>query len=245
MSQPRSAMAALREDKPAAGDVGGALIPDSLTDKVFDRLIEAIEKGDLPLGSRIREAALARQFGISRGPLREALRRLEGRKLVKHSQNLGVRICALSLEDVIEIFQIREVLEGIACRLATEKMSQRELDDLAKLLEKHQTQILRQRGEAYFQRAGDLDFHFRIAKSCGNRRLIDLLCDELYYLVRIHRYRSSVRPGRSLKALEEHQAIVEAMRSRDAERAEQLMRTHVGRATLGLQSELESQRAKV
>jgi DNA-binding GntR family transcriptional regulator len=228
------------DDIPPSGKVGVTLTAESLSDKVFDCLIKAIETGELPLGSRIREATLARQFGISRGPLREALRRLEGRKLVKHSQNLGVRICPLSINDVVEIFQIREVLEGAACRLATEAMSQAELDGLARLLEKHQSQIQRQRGEAYFQRAGDLDFHFCIAQGSRNKRLIELLCDELYYLVRIHRYRSSVRPGRSFKALEEHQTIVEAMRSRDSQRAELLMRAHIGRVTLSLQSQTET-----
>jgi DNA-binding GntR family transcriptional regulator len=225
----------------AMGDFGGALTADSLAAKAFDRLIEAIEKGEIALGSRIREAPLARQLGISRGPLREALRRLEGRKLVEHSPNLGVRIIGLSLSDVIEIFQMREVLEGAACRLAAERMSNRELDELAKLLEKHQTQITKQRGEAYFQRAGDLDFHFRIAQGSGNRRLVQMLCDELYYLVRIHRYRSSFRPGRSFKALEEHHAIVEAMRNRDPARAEELMRAHIGGATRGLTEEFKTQ----
>jgi DNA-binding GntR family transcriptional regulator len=218
-------------------EIGTLLNAESLTEKVFVRLMEAIEKGELPPGSRIREAALARQFGISRGPLREALRRLEGRKLVQHSQNLGVSVRSLSLDDMIEIFQIREVLEGTACRLAAEAMSDKEIDGLLELLNKHRAQIQRQRGEAYFQRAGDLDFHFRIAQGSRNKRLAELLCDELYYPVRIHRYRSSVRPGRAFKALEEHEAIVEAMRDRDAPRAEELMRAHIKRATTGLESD--------
>jgi len=218
-------------------EIGTALNAESLTEKVFVRLTEAIEKGELPPGSRIREAVLARQFGISRGPLREALRRLEGRKLVQHSQNLGVSVRPLSLEDMIEVFQVREALEGTACRLATEAMSNKEIDGLFDLLKKHREQIQRQRGEAYFQRAGDLDFHFRIAQGSRNKRLAELLCDELYHPVRIHRYRSSVRPGRAFKALEEHEAIVEAMRDRDAQLAEVLMRAHIKRATNGLQSE--------
>src|SRR5258708_4487961 len=97
----------------------GPLAAESLSDKVFERLMEAIEKGELPFGSRIREASLARELGISRGPLREALRRLEGRKLVKHTPNLGVRVCDLSKSDIIEVFEMREALEGTACRLAT------------------------------------------------------------------------------------------------------------------------------
>lgn len=220
-----------------ADEIGTVLRAESLADKVFDRLMEAIEKGELPPGSRIREAALARQYGISRGPLREALRRLEGRKLVKHNLNLGVTVCSLSLEDIIQVFQNREALEGMACRLATERMSEAELDELEELLDKHRAQIQKQRGEAYFQRSGDRDFHFRIAQACGNPRLTQMLCDELYYFIRIHRYRSSVRPGRAPRALQEHQGIVAAMRARDADRAEALMRAHIRRATDGLRLE--------
>jgi DNA-binding GntR family transcriptional regulator len=213
---------------------------ESLTDKVFDRLLEAIEKGELPLGSRIREAVLARQFAISRGPLREALRRLEGRKLVKHTPNLGVRICSLSHDDIRQIFQIREALEGMACRLATEAMSMEEIDGLYALLEQHRAQTELKRGRSYYQRAGDLDIHYRIAQGSRNPRLVELLCDELYYFVRIHRYRSSERSGRAARAFDEHRAILDAMRARDADRAETLMRTHIRRATENLRQEVES-----
>jgi DNA-binding GntR family transcriptional regulator len=221
-------------------ETGPPLSAESLTEKVFMWLTEAIEKGDLAPGERIREATLARRFGISRGPLREALRRLEGRKLVQHSQNLGVTVRPLSLSDIVEVFEIRESLEGTACRLATAAMSNDEIEGLLELLRKHRKHIQRHKGEAYFQRAGDLDFHFRIAKGSGNKRLAELLCDELYYPVRIHRYRSSIRPGRAFKALEEHEAIVEAMRDRDAHLAEVLMRAHIRRATNSLRQDFEN-----
>ncbi len=220
--------------------VKAPLAAESLADKVFERLMEAIEKGELPLGSRIREAALARELGISRGPLREALRRLEGRRLVKHTPNLGVRICELTGADILEVFQMREALEGMACRLATENMSDAEIEDLTALLKQHETQSELRRGQAYYQRAGELDLHFRIAQGSGNRRLVDLLCGELYYFVRIHRFRSSERPGRAVKALSEHRAIIDAMRDRDADRAEALMRAHVRRATENLRGKAQA-----
>jgi DNA-binding GntR family transcriptional regulator len=220
--------------------IGPALSAESLTEKVFAWLTEAIEKGELAPGTRIREATLARRLGISRGPLREALRRLEGRKLVQHSQNFGVSVRPLSLKDIIEVFEVRESLEGTACRLATHAMSSAEIESLFELLRKHRAQIQRHKGEAYFQRAGDLDFHYRIAKGSGNKRLAELLCDELYYPVRIHRYRSSARPGRAFKALEEHESIVKAMRDGDADLAEVLMRAHIRRVTNGLRQDLEN-----
>lgn len=204
-----------------------SVVAQSLSDKVVDVLIEAIERGELPPGSRIREASIARQLGISRGPLREALSRLAGRKLVEYTPNLGMRVVVTSHEDIREIFQIREVLEGAATRLATEKMTDSELQELAALLEKHRHGQELQDGSAYYQRAGDLDFHFRIAQASGNGRLVDLLCRDLYHFLRIHRFRASSSPGRAAIAFEEHKAIVAAMMARDADLAETLMRRHI------------------
>ena len=88
--------------------LNASLIAESLADKVLSIITEAIEKGELPPGSRIREATLARQLGISRGPLREALARLEGRRILEYTPNFGMRVATVSLKDVIEIFQMRE-----------------------------------------------------------------------------------------------------------------------------------------
>jgi DNA-binding GntR family transcriptional regulator len=204
-----------------------SVVAQSLSDKVVDVLIEAIERGELPPGSRIREASIARQLGISRGPLREALSRLAGRKLVEYTPNLGMRVVVTSTDDIREIFQIREVLEGAATRLATENMSDKDLKELADLLERHRHGPELQDGSAYYQRAGDLDFHFRIAQASNNGRLVDLLCRDLYHFLRIHRFRASLSPGRAAIAFEEHKAIVAAMTGRDAELAETLMRRHI------------------
>lgn len=205
---------------------------DTLSGKIAEKLTEAIERGELPLGSRIQEASLARQMGISRGPLREALRLLEGRKLVTRTPNFGARVCALSDGDIIEMFQIRESLEGTACRLATERMTPEVLAELDELLLLHEKQI--GEGTSYYQTSGDLDFHFRIARASGNARLEHLLCEELYYFIRIHRYRSSAMPGRAHKALSDHRAIVKAMREGKGEKAETLMRAHIRTATENL-----------
>lgn len=214
-----------------------SVVAQSLSDKVEDVLIEAIERGELPPGSRIREASIARQLGISRGPLREALSRLAGRKLVEYTPNLGMRVVVTSNEDIREIFQIREVLEGAATRLATEKMTDSDLKELSDLLERHQRGQELQDGSAYYQRAGDLDFHFRIAKASGNGRLVDLLCRDLYHFLRIHRFRASSSPGRAAIAFDEHKAIVAAMIARDADLAETLMRRHIRGALERLSNE--------
>ena len=202
----------------------------TLADQAFDQIVTAIVRGDLAPGERLSESSLAKTFGISRGPLREAIRRLEGRKLVQRTPHIGARVVSLTTDDLVEIFFVREALEGMACRLATERMSDGELDDLAARLAAHESSADLSAGVGYFQEAGAGDFHFVVARGSRNTKLIELLCEELYYLMRVYRFRSSVRPGRARKALVEHQHILEAMRARDPHRAEALMRAHVAEA---------------
>ncbi len=206
----------------------------TLADQAFDKIVTAIVKGDLAPGSRLSEALLARTFGISRGPLREAIRRLEGRKLVSRTPHIGAHVVSLSADDLIEIFFVREALEGMACRLATERMSDTEMDDLAARLAEHERNPDLSAGEGYFQEAGDQDFHFLVARGAKSEKLFELLCEELYYLMRVYRFRSSVRPGRAHEALVEHQDIMAAMRARDADQAERLMRAHIAEARKNL-----------
>jgi DNA-binding GntR family transcriptional regulator len=220
--------------------LNSALVAESLADKVLNLLVEAIERGDLPPGSRIREAALARKLGISRGPLREALARLEGRRVLQYTPNLGMRVATVSLKDIIEIFQMREALEGVACKLAAQNMSDAELAELSALLEEHYSDSELREGSAYYQRAGDLDFHYRIALGSKNERLVEILCEDFYHFLRIHRFRSSASRGRASQAFNEHKAILQAMRDRDADKAEALMRQHIRTA---LQNLIESEPA--
>ncbi len=210
----------------------------TLADQAFEKIVTAIVRGDLPQGSRISEALLARTFGISRGPLREATRRLEGRKLVTRTPNIGAHVVSLTADDLVEIFYVREALEGMACRLATERMSGKEIDVLSSKLHEHGRSPDLVAGKGYFQEAGDQDFHYLVAIGSKSDKLIELLCEELYYLMRVYRFRSSVRPGRAQEALVEHQNILAAMRARDAGQAETLMRAHIAKARLILSSDV-------
>lgn len=199
----------------------------TLADRAFEWLEEAIIKGDYPPEMRLDEASLAEAFGISRGPVREAIRRLEGKRLVERVAHSGVRVAKRSPADLIEILIVREALEGMACRLAAERISESALDYLEDLLERHASETDLQLGRHYFQRPGDYDFHFRIIQESGNRRLIEMLCEDLYHLLRVYRYRSSMRRGRALEALDEHRNILAAMRARDPDLAEKHMRAHL------------------
>ncbi|MCU7875379.1 MAG: GntR family transcriptional regulator [Candidatus Thiodiazotropha sp. (ex Lucinoma borealis)] len=199
----------------------------TLTDRLFDTLQRAIVEGEIAPGSKISEPELARQHGVSRGSLREAIGRLEARKLVERKPNIGARVVTLSYEQLIEIFQIREALEGMAARLAAQSMSDQEIEELQVLLEEHGQQIEEQQGQAYFQKQGDLDFHYRIVQGSKNHHLIGLLCDDLYHLLRMYRYQFGMRSRRSSQAYDEHHYLLNAIVARDPEMAELLMRQHI------------------
>src|SRR5947207_4933568 len=123
----------------------------SLVDVLAERIEAAIVSGDLQPGSKIREQTLAASLGVSRGPLREAIRRLEGRKLLQRTPNIGVSVAAMSPSDLYEVLQLREVLEGLACALAAKNMTDQELEALSELLEQHQQQRSVQEGTGYYQ----------------------------------------------------------------------------------------------
>lgn len=207
----------------------------TLSDQALERITELIIRGDLEPGSRVQEAVLARQLGISRGPLREAIRRLEGRGLLVRVPHVGVKVANPSLEEIIDLYMIREVLEGLACRLAAERLSEPELKRLRSVLFDHSAHDDVKAGTGYYQSPGDQDFHFQIIEGSRQARLIETLLGDLYQQLRIFRYRSSVNPGRARIAYEEHLKILEALESRNGEMAEHYMREHLRQARQSLQ----------
>jgi DNA-binding GntR family transcriptional regulator len=210
----------------------------SLVDAIAERVEAAIISGELAPGSKLSEQALAKSLGVSRGPFREAIRRLEGRKLVQRTPNIGVRVAALSVADLSDILAIREALEGLACGLAAVRMTDEEITLLKSLLKEHGSRKSIQTGTGYYQESKDFDFHFRIVKGSQNDRLIQMLCGDLYDLLRVYRYKSSTLQGRAKKAFEEHQQIVAALIKRDPELAEQKMREHIRNARLHVETQL-------
>lgn len=198
----------------------------SLANEAFTKIVEAITSGEFEPGEKLSEAELARQLGISRGPLREALGRLEG-KLVMRTPRLGVSVITFSKSDLEQLFLVREALEGMAARLAAQHATVGELDRLEAMLAQHAEQPALAAGEAYVQRSTDEDFHFTIAKAARCARLEMLLLDEVYYQLRLHRVRSSTRPGRAQAAFNEHKTILAALQARNPAEAEDVMRAHV------------------
>ena len=212
------------------------------SDRVLFEIQRAIVEGDIAAGCKISEPELARRFNVSRAPLREALARLERCHLIERIPNAGARVVTLSLEGLISLYQIREELEGLACRLAAEQMPDNEIDELRQLLDKHlQTQRVRE-GESYYQEAGDLDFHYRIILGSKNQYLINMLCDELYYLVRMYRVQMGMNGPRVSRAFDEHKAIINAIANRDGELSDLLMRRHIGASRKNIELRLQTQK---
>lgn len=208
-------------------------------DRVFEALQDAIVRGDIAPGTRVGEADLSERFGTSRGPLREALRRLESRRLVERTPHVGVRVAALDYDALIELYYLREALEGMAARLAALHMTADEVHGLKALLAEHEQDEALKADTAYFQQEGDVDFHYRVIQGSHNGAISQLLIGELYHRIRMYRYQYSAFANRPQKAFAEHQHIVEAIAAGDGELAEMLMRRHISSARKNIEKHLK------
>jgi len=106
----------------------------TLANQVCESIVKDIIDGTIGQGQKLNEPELAKTYGISRGPLREAISRLEAMRLITRVPNVGARVVKLSYEELLDIYQIRESLEGLAARLAAERMTSVETSDLRQLL---------------------------------------------------------------------------------------------------------------
>jgi DNA-binding GntR family transcriptional regulator len=202
----------------------------TLASRAFESIKSDIISGRLPQGTKIVESDLALHYGISRGPLREAIHRLEQLKLVLRIPRAGSRVVTLDIKMMEDIYTAREALEGMAARLAARNMSNEEISDLSLLLDQHETAIGETEGKTYFQREGDIDFHYRIAVASENKWILNNLNGELYQLIRMCRHQSAQFPSRAKTALSQHRQIADAIAQRDEELSELLMRRHISGA---------------
>lgn len=213
-------------------------------DRVLQELLRAIVAGEIAPGSKISEPELAKRFDLSRAPLREALARLERCHLLERTPNAGARVVKLSTDNLLSLYQLREELEGLACRLAATQMSDTEIREMQDLLDQHLSSQRVREGESYYQEAGDLDFHYRIILGSKNPYLINILTDELYHLMRMYRVQLGMNGPRVSRAFDEHKAIINAIANRDGELADLLMRRHIAASRRNIEhklSELEQQ----
>jgi len=206
-------------------------------DTIYHAVLDAIYQGRLAPGSVVNEAALAQEFGVSRGPVREAVRRLQGIQMITREPYLKARVVTLDASTARELFELRMALEGMACNLDARRMSDAEIDALIAELERSRHTY----SASAPREKGVFDFHERIVRACGNARIINLLCGDLYHLLRIYRRHSGAIIERKEEAFDEHWQILRAMKARDPHLAESLMRSHIRRAARNLFDHLDGE----
>jgi DNA-binding GntR family transcriptional regulator len=197
----------------------------SSSQTAYARLIAEIESGRLPPGSRLLEVDLAERLGISRTPVREAIKRLETQGLVSHEPNQGAVITKLDHARTVELYIVREALEGLAARLAATSATQEELDIIRLTMEEDWKFV--DRPEKLVIR--DRLFHKQIQLTARNRFLNDTLDNMRISQILMTGTTLAVK-ARPTALLEEHQAIVNAILARDADQAEASARYHVRQA---------------
>ena len=211
--------------------------PITSADKTFFKLRKDIVEGAISAGAKLSETELSTKYAVNRAIIREAINRLEFCHLVERKANVGARVVALTNEGLIELYQVRESLEGMAARLAAKNMSDDEIADLSSLLNAHEATM--ENGQSYYQEAGDVDFHYRIIVGCKNKHLTSMLIDGLYHLVRMYRVQLGMAGPRVTTAFDEHKNIVQAIANRDGELAEMLMRRHIMYSKNSIQKKLQ------
>jgi DNA-binding GntR family transcriptional regulator len=187
----------------------------------YRRLLEDIRSGTLSPGARLRETELAERLGISRTPVREAIRQLETDGLVIHLPRQGATIRSLDHAEVVELYEMRAVLEGTAARLAARAASDIELTELAALNSELESAPV---GAA----ARELNrvFHRTLIDAARNRFLIKSM-SALQKTLLILGPTTLADPDRARSAVAEHAAVLAALQARDGSRAEAAMRAHV------------------
>ncbi len=215
--------------------------PVTTADKVFELMQHAIVEGDIAAGSKISEPELAKQYQVSRSTLREALNRLEKCHLVERKPNIGSRVVQCTVQGLLELYITREALEGMACRQAALNMTNAEIAEMQAMLKQHASVQALQEGIAYYQEEGDLDFHYKVILGSHNQQLINLICGQLYHLVRMYRCQFGMNSPRATRAFDEHSHIIQAIADRDGELAEILMRRHIAASRKNIERKIAEQ----
>lgn len=187
----------------------------------YRRLLEDIRSGTLSPGARLRETDLAERLGISRTPVREAIRQLEADGLVVHLPRQGATIRSLDHAEVVELYEMRAVLEGTAARLAARAASDIELAELAAL-----NAELAAAPAGPHAREANRVFHRTLIEAARNRFLIKAM-SALQKTLLILGPTTLSDPRRAGTAVDEHAAVLKALVARDGAGAEAAMRFHV------------------
>ena len=196
----------------------------TLRERVHEHLRREIAANRYPPGTALLEVPLSRELGVSRGPIREALRSLEAEGLVEITTRRGAVVTLLTKRDFLEAYQVREALEALGVKIAVPLLTDRVLADL----DEHIDQM------AMFARAGDTvaffeantAFHEALVAASGNRKLVGMHRRLMAQMAPYHQPSASLR-GNVEQSIAEHRAIVAAARERDLDRAVDVLRKHI------------------
>lgn len=211
----------------------------SLSEQVFNTLSDDILAGRRQAGESLPELKLCQQFGVSRTPVREALRMLEQKGLCELVPNRGAVVQGITDSELWDIYTIRENVESLASRWAAERATDGELAELREMVELQEFYLQRQAAG----RLNDLDsrFHQAIYEYCRSRPLQHMLTD-LHHQITLYRRRSFNTENRTALAIQEHIQILEALEARDPELAAQCTEKHVKNAKYNLAKLIEGEK---
>lgn len=198
----------------------------SIAGQVFDNLERDILSGKYERGDMLTEMRLSDELGVSRTPIREALRRLEQEHMIEITPK-GATVIGISEDDIDIIYEMRSRIEGLASRLAASRATDEDVDGLRQTIELQE--FYTAKGNAEKIKNEDNDFHKKIYVLSGCMPLADTL-ESLHKMVVKYRRASLSDAGHSEEALAEHKAICEAIAARDADGAERATVTHVENA---------------
>lgn len=220
--------------------VNTRIVQQVLYQEVADRLRGMIQARELEAGEWIDEVALTKTLGISRTPLREALKVLVAEGLLRLEPRRGCYVNELSVDDLDEIFPLMAMLEGRCAHEAARKVTDQDLQRLEPLHQRLQEQAAKGDIDEYY--ASNALIHEAIQALAANHWLSDLV-DNLRKLLSLSRHKSLVLPGRIDESCAEHMAIFAALKARDPEGAEALTRKHLMRQLDALHTLTAQERA--
>ena len=196
----------------------------SLGGQIFNRIRDDILSGNYTPGEELKEATLGKQLGVSRTPVREALRQLDLEGLVEIAPNRGAKVIGISRKDVEDIYHMRARLEGLAARKAAEQIKEEELAELEEVILLSEFHVKKPESKQMVRLDGR--FHEIMYRASGSRMLEHVLTDFLHY-VKMARSHSVKTEHRAQESVKEHKRILEAIRQRDGDLAEQLAHQHM------------------
>lgn len=203
----------------------------SLRSRVFNQVQNDILNGLYEPGDSLIETKLSDELGVSRTPVREALRQLELEGLVQSIPNKGVIVKGISAQDIQDIYTIRMLIEGLAARWAAEKITPEELEELKEAVDLEEFYTVKNDNSHLLQ--FDTRFHDIIFRASKSKPLMHTLSTFHHYVQKARRISMS-SPGRAMEVLEEHKAILQAIIDKDTFKAEKLTTEHVRNASSNL-----------